>query len=179
MVSLTGLLYLVEVLDVASGEQLERHGIVPRDLGGLEGVLWAPLLHDDWAHLSANTLPFLVLGFLVLANGVRQFVAVTATIWLVGGLAVWLLGPAGTDQIGASGIVFGWLGFLLVRGLFTGGVGQIVLGVVLLFGYGGVLVGVLPLRAGLSWQGHLFGALTGVVAARLAAQAERGRVGPP
>ncbi|MGE3287075.1 MAG: rhomboid family intramembrane serine protease [Pseudonocardia sp.] len=176
MVAFTAMLWVVEVLDVASGEQLERNGILPRSLDGLAGILWAPLLHDDWAHLVANTLPFLVLGFLVLANGVGQFLAVTATIWVLGGFAVWLVAPAGTNHVGASGLIFGWLAFLLVRGFYARSPGQITLAVMLFLLYGGALWGVLPGQPGVSWQGHLFGALAGVFAARMVAQADRGPV---
>lgn len=173
----TAFLYVIEVADVVTGESLERNGIVPRMLSGLDGVLWAPFLHDDWTHLAANTLPFLLFGFLAMAGGFGQFVAVTATIWLVGGLGVWLVGPGGTNHIGASGVIFGWLAFLLVRGFYARSGRQIALGVVLFFFWGGLLFGVLPGQSGVSWQGHLFGALAGILAARLVARADR-RSGP-
>lgn len=171
----TALLYVIEGVDEASGDALQANGIVPRMLDGLDGVLWAPLLHDDWAHLAANTLPFLIFGFLVLANGLGQFVAVTATVWVLGGLAVWLLGPADTNHIGASGVIFGWLAFLLVRGFYARSPGQITLAVFLFLFYGGLLFGVLPGQPDVSWQGHLFGALAGVLAARMAAPMDRRR----
>jgi membrane associated rhomboid family serine protease len=173
MLVLTGLLWVVEFVDLASGERLEREGIVPRRLEGLDGVLWAPLLHDDFAHLAANTVPFLLFGFLVLADGFGRFVAVTATIWLLGGFGVWLLGPEDTVHIGASGLIFGWFAFLLVRGFYARSVGQITLAVMLLLFWGGMLFGVLPGRPGISWQGHLFGALAGVLAARSLARPQR------
>jgi membrane associated rhomboid family serine protease len=176
MAVFTAMLWVVEAFDVASGEQLERNGILPRMLDGLSGVVWAPLLHDDWAHLAANTLPFFVLGFLALANGLRQFVVVTATIWVLGGLAVWLVGPSGTNHIGASGLIFGWLAFVLVRGFYARSAAQITLAVMLFLFWGGMLWGVLPGQPGVSWQGHLFGALAGVVAARTVARADRGAV---
>ena len=107
-------------------------------------MLFAPLLHGGWAHLMANTVPFLVFGFLAMAGGIRQFVVVTATIWLLGGLGVWLLGPADTNHIGASGLIFGWLVFLLARGFYARSAAQIVLAVGLFLIWGGVLWGVLP-----------------------------------
>ncbi|QJY44721.1 rhomboid family intramembrane serine protease [Pseudonocardia broussonetiae] len=173
MVVLTALLYVVEVADVVSGQTLERNGIHPRDTGDLDGILWSPLLHGDWAHLAANTVPFLVFGFLAMAGGVRQFVLVTATIWLLGGLGVWFTGGDGSYHIGASGLVFGWLAFLLTRGFFAGSGRQIALAVVLFLVWGGVLLGVLPGQPGISWQAHLFGALAGVLAAWLVARADR------
>ena len=174
MLLFTGLLYVVEAADVVSGGALDAEGgIEPREFDGLDGVLFAPLLHGDWAHLAANTVPFLVFGFLAMAGGIRQFVAVTATIWLVGGLGVWLLGPADTNHIGASGLIFGWLVFLLSRGFYTRSAAQIALAVVLFLIWGGVLWGLLPGDPNVSWQGHLFGALAGLLAARLAGRADR------
>ena len=170
----TGLLYVIEAADVVSGGALDAEGgIEPRELDGLDGVLFAPLLHGDWAHLVANTLPFLVFGFLAMAGGLRQFVTVTAAIWLLGGLGVWLLGPADTNHIGASGLIFGWLVFLLVRGFYTRSFRQILLAVGLFLIWGGVLWGVLPGDPGISWQGHLFGALAGLLAARVVARTRR------
>lgn len=173
IVMAAALLYLVELVDVITPRSLDANGILPRDPGGLDGVLWAPLLHGSWAHLIANTLPFLIFGFLVLAGGIGQFVMVTATIWLLGGFGVWLLAPPGDVHIGMSGVVFGWLAFLLARGFFAGSGKQILLAVVLFFFWGGMLFGVLPGQPGISWQGHLFGALAGLLAAWLVARADR------
>ncbi|HVH23405.1 MAG TPA: rhomboid family intramembrane serine protease [Pseudonocardia sp.] len=174
MVLFTASLYVVEVADLVSGGELDAEGgIEPRELDGLDGVLFAPLLHGGWAHLIANTVPFLVFGFLAMAGGIRQFVMVTATIWLLGGLAVWLLGPADTNHIGASGLIFGWFVFLLARGFYARSGKQVVLAVVLFLIWGGVLWGVLPGEPDISWQGHLFGALAGLLAARLAGRADR------
>jgi membrane associated rhomboid family serine protease len=172
MVLFTAALYVIEAVDTASGQRLERNGIEPLQLDGLDGVLWSPLLHGDWAHLMANTVPFLVFGFLAMAGGIRQFALVTATIWLLGGLGVWLTGGSGY-HIGASGLIFGWLVFLLTRGFFARSGLQILLAVGLFFVWGGVLFGVLPGQPGVSWQAHLFGALAGLLAARLVARADR------
>jgi membrane associated rhomboid family serine protease len=172
--SFTALLYLIEIVDAAMSGRLDQFGIQPRTLGGLDGVLWAPLLHGGWAHLFANTLPVLLFGFLAMSSGVGQWVAVTATIWLFSGLGVWLTGAEGTT-VGASGIAFGWLAFLLVRGLFNGAFGQIVVAVVLFLYWGSTLLGVLPGNPGVSWQGHLFGAIGGILAAWLVSLANRTR----
>jgi len=168
----TMLLYLVELVDASVfHERLDQAGIRPREVDGLDGVLFAPVLHAGWAHLSANTVPVLLFGFLAMAAGLRQWIAVTATIWVLGGLGVWLTASTGSVTIGASGLAFGWLTFLLFRGLFNRSARQIGLAVVLLFFWGGVLWGVLPGQPGISWQGHLFGALAGILAAWLAAKA--------
>jgi membrane associated rhomboid family serine protease len=174
MVAFTAVLYLSEALDQFTPLDLDDDGIRPRTLDGLLGIIWAPLLHGGWAHLLANTVPFLVFGFLAMAGGIRQWVLVTATIWLLGGLGVWLFGPD-ASTIGASGVIFGWLVFLLVRGFFARSGRQILVAVVLLFFWGGVLWGVLPGQPGISWQGHLFGAAAGVLAAWMVARADRRR----
>lgn len=180
ILTFTALLWVLEFYDVATGQRLDAQGIAPRDVDALDGILWAPLLHGGFAHLAANTLPFVVFGFLVLANGIGRFLAVTAVIWLLGGLGVWLVAPDGTVHVGMSGVIFGWLTYLLVRGFFARSGTQIVLAVVVFLIWGGVLWGVLPGQAGVSWQGHLFGALAGVVAAWLIARrpATRGAVRP-
>jgi membrane associated rhomboid family serine protease len=171
----TAALYVVEVADTLSGGTLEREGgIYPLQLDGLDGVLFAPLLHAGLPHLITNTVPFLVLGFLAMAGGFRQFVMVTATIWILGGLGVWLTGGYGSGyHIGASGLIFGWLVFLLTRGFFARSGLQILLAVGLFLVWGGILFGVLPGQPGISWQAHLFGALAGLLAARLAVRADR------
>jgi membrane associated rhomboid family serine protease len=170
ILSFTALLWVIELYDQATGGYLDADGIVPRSVDGLEGVVWAPLLHAGWAHLIANTLPFLIFGFLVLAAGLRRFLLVTAVIWVLAGLGVWLTAPAGSVTVGMSGVIFGWLTFLLVRGFFARSGLQVLLAVGLFFLWGGVLWGVLPGQPDVSWQGHLFGALAGVFAAWLVAR---------
>lgn len=168
------LLYGVELTDRLLPMDLDNNGITPRSLDGLDGVLWAPLLHGGWGHLISNTLPLVVLGWLVLAGGVRNFLAVTAVVWIVGGLGTWLAGVNSTsNHIGASGVAFGWLVFLLMRGFFLRSFGQIALAIVLFFCWGGMLWGVLPGQPGISWEGHLFGALGGLLAAWLVGRSAR------
>ena len=121
ILSFVALLYLIEIADQLSGNALDRNGIRPLERDGLWGVIFAPLLHADWTHLLANTVPALVLGFLVTLAGLSRFVWATAIIWIVGGLGTWLIGGLGscnlpTNHIGASGLIFGWLAFLLVFG---------------------------------------------------------------
>lgn len=173
----TVLLYLIEAVDAVVPAQLDQFGIEPRTVGGLDGVLFAPLLHNGWAHLFANTLPVLVFGFLVMSGGLGQWIAVTATVWLTSGIGVWLTGAEGVT-VGASGIAFGWLAFLLVRGLFTRSFGQLAVAVVLFLYWGSTLLGVLPGDPRISWQGHLFGALGGILAAWLVSLANRKKAHP-
>jgi membrane associated rhomboid family serine protease len=160
-----GLLYLVELVDTLDRNRLDGYGIRPREVDGLDGIVFAPLLHHGWGHLMANTVPLLVFGFLILLAGVARWAAVTAVVWLVGGVGTWLTGQPHSLHLGASVLAFGWLVYLLLRGIFARDASQIALGAILLFLYGGVLYGVLPGQPGISWQGHLFGALGGALAA--------------
>jgi len=165
MAAIAVLLIVIEAIDAAGDYRLDRYGIVARRVDGLDGIVWAPFLHAGWEHLFANLVPGLVLGFLVLMT--RQFLVVTAVVWVCSGLGVWLIGPSSAVTVGASGIVFGWLTFLLVRGVFNRAFGQILLGLLVLAVYGSVLWGVLPRDGSVSWQGHLSGALGGLLAAWL------------
>ena len=154
----------------ADGHRLDANGIRPLEADGLWGIIFAPVLHANWAHLMANTVPLLVLGFLMTLAGLSRFVWATAIVWILGGFGTWLIGNMGsacgpTDHIGASGLIFGWLAFLLVFGFFVRRVWDIVIGLVVLFAYGGVLLGAMPVLGrcgGVSWQGHLCGAIAGV-----------------
>ncbi|MHA7649539.1 rhomboid family intramembrane serine protease [Mycobacterium sp. ML4] len=181
IITFVALLYVVELLDQLSGGRLDRNGIRPLTTDGLWGIVFAPVLHANWQHLIANTVPMLVLGFLMTLAGLSRFVWATAIIWILGGLGTWLIGNVGsscgpTDHIGASGLIFGWLAFLLVFGIFVRQVWDIIIGLVVLFAYGGVLLGALPVLGvcgGVSWQGHLCGAIAGVMAAYLLSAPER------
>jgi membrane associated rhomboid family serine protease len=163
---MAALMWLVEVVDQVAGGRLDRNGIEPRELDGLDGIAWAPFLHDGFDHLIGNTIPFLLLGFAIALGGVARVILVTAIVAVVGGLGTWLIAPANTVHIGASGIVFGYAAYLVARGLFSRSVAQIVLGVVVLVVWGATLLQGLVPEDGISWQGHLFGAVGGVLAAR-------------
>lgn len=160
-----GLLWVSEIVDTVLGHRLDAEGIRPGTTEGLSGILLAPLLHGGFGHLVANSVPLLVLGYLILLSGVGRWVVVTAIVWLVAGLGTWLVAPPGTIHLGASGLVFGWLTFLIARGFFSRRPGQILLGAAIFLLYGGALLGVLPGQPGISWQGHLFGAVGGLLAA--------------
>ena len=162
-----GVLWLSELVDQLSGNRLDEFGIHARELDGLPEIYSAPLLHAGWEHLIANSGPFFVLGLLVLLGGALRWAVATLVSVTASGLAAWLLTPLGTIVLGASGLIFGWLTYLVVRGLLTRRPIQIVLGVVVLVVYGGMIWGVLPGAAGISWQAHLGGAIGGVLAACL------------
>lgn len=172
IIALGAVLTIVQLVNSLMDYRLTEAGIKPRTLVGLWGVADAPLLHGSWQHLGTNIVPFLVFGFLILIAGIRQFIAVTVLVWIVSGLGVWLTAPSGSVTVGASTLIFGWLAFLVLRGVFSRRLSQIALGLVLLAVWGGVFWGLLPGRAGISWQGHLFGAVAGALAAFLVAKAD-------
>ncbi len=162
------LMWAVEIIDLLFlGGTLDRYGIRPRSITGLRGILFAPFLHGGLAHIAANTIPFLTLGWLIMLRETSDFFVVTAMTMIVSGLGTWLIGPTNSIHIGASGLVFGYLGFLLLRGYFERSVTAILFSIIVGSLYGGLIWGVLPLQYGISWQGHLFGFIGGVMAARL------------
>jgi membrane associated rhomboid family serine protease len=151
---------------VVTGDALLAYGIRPRTVDGLWGIFVAPVLHANPEHLLANTVPLLVLGWLVLLRDARHFLPVTLFSVLGAGLCAWTLGAPGSVHIGASGVVFGYLGFLILAGWFARSVGAIALSVLVTAIWGGLVFGVLPGQPGVSWQAHLGGFVGGVLAAR-------------
>ncbi|MGR3541920.1 MAG: rhomboid family intramembrane serine protease [Hasllibacter sp.] len=161
------LLWVVQAVNWATGYALNLwFGLIPRHAAGLDGIAGMPLLHGSFEHLMANTPPLLVMGGLLAATATRALAAVNAVIALGGGALVWLFGSPAI-HIGASGLVFGWFGFLVARGLVDRS--PVTLGAALVVGalYGAMIWGVLPGRAGVSWEAHLFGFLAGAGAAVL------------
>lgn len=167
LVGVVAVFWVIELADRILPGNFERWGIRPRSGRGLVGVVAAPFLHGSWGHLIANTIPFVILGLLVLSGGLDRWVNVSIISALVSGLGVWLFSGSNSITVGVSGVIFGYLGYLLSRGFFERRPVAILIGVVALMGYGGMVWGVLPSRPDVSWQGHLFGFLGGVLAARL------------
>ena len=165
-------MWALEVVDLVGGN-LDSDGIHPRDVDGLAGIALAPFLHAGWGHLIGNTLPFLVLGFTIALGGLARTAAVTVIVALVAGFGTWLLGPAHTNHIGASGLVFGFAAYLVARGAWSHRPLHLLVGLIVLAIYGTTLVFGLVPTPGISWQGHLFGAIGGVVAARALHAASR------
>lgn len=168
-----GLFWFLEIVDSYLGGRLDVYGIIPRNAIGLRGILFSPFLHGGFAHLSANTVPFLVLGWLIMLRETSDFFVVTIISMLVGGLGVWLFAPPYSIHIGASGVIFGYFGFLLLRGYFERSFAAILFSLIVGSLYGGIIWGVLPGQPGISWQGHLFGFIGGAIAARLLARNKR------
>ena len=166
-------LWGIHFLNFLSGMRLIGFGIHPLNVDGLVGIIAAPFLHADFPHLMANSSIALIVVFLIALSGRRVFWMSTIVIAVVAGIGTWLFGIPNTVHIGASGLIFGWLVFLIVRGFFTHQLLQIVLGIIVFFTYGSVLWGVLPTTPGVSWQGHLFGALGGLVAAWMSGRGKK------
>lgn len=158
-------LWALQLVNWAVGYRLNpTFGLIPRQVAGLDGIVGMPFLHGSFGHLASNTPPLLVMGALLAATATRALIFVNAVIVVMGGVLVWLLGSSAI-HIGASGLVFGWFGFLVSRGLVDRS--PVTLGASLLVGalYGAMIWGVLPGRPGVSWEAHLYGALAGAAAA--------------
>ncbi|MGK7931941.1 MAG: rhomboid family intramembrane serine protease [Microcystaceae cyanobacterium] len=172
--SFVALFWILEILDVFFLHgYLDRFGIFPQQLVGLRGVLFAPFLHGGFPHLISNTLPFVILGWLVMVQETSDFWIVTFLSMVVGGLGVWVIAPMGTVHIGSSILIFGYFGFLLFRGWFQKNPASVFLSIFVFALYGTLIWGVLPTQVGVSWQGHLFGFLGGVLAAKLISKEKR------
>jgi len=161
------LMWVLAILDALTGRRVSRIlAIQPRALAGIPGILVAPLLHQDFKHLAANSAPFVILGSVILLQGLEVLGLVTGFCWVFSGLGIWLLGRAGTRHLGASGVIFGYLGYVLLRGYFERSLPAIAASILVGLLYGGTLWGLLPLQQGKSWVGHGIGFLSGVMVAR-------------
>ncbi|WP_408929519.1 rhomboid family intramembrane serine protease [Corynebacterium sp. YSMAA5_1_F9] len=157
--------WIIQIVNaVLFGNDLGQFGIHPLDFNGIWGIFTAPLLHANFEHLIGNSVPGAVFCFLIGLSGRKAWWEVTIIVVLIAGVGTWLLGGPGTSHIGASGLIYGWLTYLIVRGIFNRSLIQFITGLVLGFAYSGLIWGVLPIYEGVSWQGHLFGAIGGVVA---------------
>jgi membrane associated rhomboid family serine protease len=164
---LVALMWAIELVDtLLLGGMLDHWGIQPRTISGLPGILFAPLLHGGLPHLISNTVPFAVLGWLVLAEDFDEWLVVSIVAGLVSGLGTWVFGAANSVHIGASGIVFGYFGFLASRAWFERNFKSIVIAGMTISLFGGIIWGVLPGKVGISWEGHLFGLIGGILAAK-------------
>jgi membrane associated rhomboid family serine protease len=179
VLAMAALMWVLEVVDAIADHRLDQYGIEPRDADGLPGVLYSPFLHAGFDHLISNTIPFVLLGLAIALSGLGRVIAVTAIVVLVGGLGTWLIAPENTIHIGASGVVFGYATYLIARGVFNRSPLELAMGAVVGLIWGSVLLGGLVPREGISWQGHLFGAIGGVVAAWLLARRREEPAGRP
>jgi membrane associated rhomboid family serine protease len=179
VIAMAGLMWVSEIVDQVTSLNLDQYGIEPRDADGLIGIVAAPFLHAGFDHLIGNTIPFLLLGIAIAFSGLTRVIESTAIIALVGGFGVWLLAGSHTNHIGASGIVFGYAGYLVARFIFSRNLIHLALGVLVIVIYGSTfLFGLVP-TDGISWQGHLFGGLGGVLAAWLLDSKQRAAAAKP
>ena len=172
------LMWVLEIVDAIASNRLDAYGIHPRSTDGLPEIVSAPFLHAGFQHLISNTIPFAIMGAVIALSGAVRVLVVTALVGLVSGLGVWLFAPAGSVTLGASGLVFGYAAYLLARGLFNRDALQLVVGAFVGAIWGVALIGSLIPHDGISWQAHAFGALGGVIAARLLAPDRAHRATP-
>lgn len=154
------------------GDRLDAFGIVPRNIIGLRGIILSPFLHADFNHLLANTFPFAILGWFVMLQETRDFFIVSLFSMLFSGVGVWLFAQPYSITVGASGVIFGYLGFLLFRGYFQRNIPSIALSLLVVFLYGGMIWGVLPSNPHVSWLAHLCGFIGGIWTAKKIANQE-------
>lgn len=162
-------MWTIEIVDATVlGDELQRHGLGPRRRDGIDGILWAPFLHSDVGHIASNTVPFLVLGGLVAARGMRYWAWITVSAIVLGGGLTWLLGGSGV-HIGASGVVFGYFGAILGAAAFERRVRALGAALIALGFYSSLIAGLVP-REAISWEGHLFGLVAGAIASKALAE---------
>ena len=169
--AIVAIFWVVEIINqYLFGDRLDYFGIIPRNIVGLRGIILSPFLHADFNHLIANTFPFAVLGWFVMLQKTRDFFTVSLFSMLFSGVGVWLFAQPRSITVGASGVIFGYLGFLMFRGYFQRNVPSIALSLLVVFLYGGMIWGVLPSNPHVSWLAHLSGFVGGVWTAKMIAQ---------
>lgn len=159
-------MWVIFAFSSVTGGALLWLGVIPRTLLGIRGVLFAPFLHGSMTHIVSNSVPFLFLGWLVILRDPRHFLPVTLIAMIGSGMMAWVFGAPGSVHIGASGVIFGYLGFLMLSGWFARSFGSIALSILVIVLWGGMVVGVVPGTTGVSWQAHLGGLIAGIYAAR-------------
>lgn len=167
---MAALMWISEVVDSLLGGDLDQYGIVPRTDEGIAGIATAPFLHAGFGHLISNTVPFLVMGATIALGGLARVVLVTVVVTVVSGTGTWLIASGSSVHLGASGVVFGYAAYLLTRGFLSRNLVQLAIAAIVAAIWGAALLGGLLPQDGISWQAHLFGALGGILAARLLAR---------
>jgi membrane associated rhomboid family serine protease len=165
------LMWFVELINTLDSNHLDSDGILPRSIDHVWGIFTSPFIHASWQHLIANTVPFVFMGLIIALQGAKRFALVTLIVIVVGGIGTWLVSPAHTSSgypiytIGASGVVFGYATYLFTRGFFNRNILELLIGLVVGVIWGGALYSSVVPHTGVSWQGHVCGAIGGVVAA--------------
>lgn len=176
---IVALMWIVEVVNTLDHNRLDTDGIYGRRLDHLWGILTTPFIHESFAHLIANTIPLVFMGLLIALAGAARLARVTIIVILVGGLGTWLVAPSNVPTIGASGVVFGYATYLFARGFFNRSARELLVGLFVGVIWGGALVSSLVPHAGISWQGHLCGAVGGLLAASLLRRERSGQPARP
>jgi membrane associated rhomboid family serine protease len=167
LAAIVAVMWIVEIINTVDSNQLDRDGIYARSFGHLWGILTAPFIHASFGHLIGNTIPFVFMGLIIALRGAARLALVTAIVIVIGGLGTWLISPAGVSTVGASGVVFGYATYLVARGFFDRSVLETMTGLVVGVVWGGALLASIVPHYGVSWQGHVSGAVAGVIAAWL------------
>lgn len=170
---LTVLLWVVHIIGLFI--PLGSFGIIPRELAGLKGIIFAPFIHGDISHLIANSIGLVMLGFILAAVEESGILSVLLSVMLLGGFGTWVIGRSGTVHIGASGVIYGILGYLIAIGFFRKDVFSIIISVIVFFMYGGMIFGVLPSVPHMSWESHLCGFVSGIITASTPAERKKKR----
>jgi membrane associated rhomboid family serine protease len=178
LAGMVALMWLLEVINSLDGNRLDGDGIYARNVGHLWGIFTAPFLHVSFAHLIANTIPFVFMGVIIALEGAKRLALVTLIVIVVGGIGTWLISPSHTGvapvvTVGASGVVFGYATYLFTRGIFNRSVVEILVGGIVGVVWGGALLASIVPHYGVSWQDHASGAIGGVVAAWLLSRERR------
>jgi len=176
---IVAVMWLVEVINAIDSQQLDNDGIYPRSVAHLWGIFTAPFLHAGFPHLISNTIPLVFMGVFIALKGAARLAVVTAIVVVIGGLGTWLIGPSHSVTVGASGLVFGYASYLLARGFFDRNTMELLVGVVVIAVWGGALLSSLVPHYGISWQGHVSGAVGGVVAAWWLARSDAAKRAAP
>ena len=160
-------MWVIEAINTLDSNNLDNDGIYARNIDHLWGIFTAPFIHVSWQHLIANTVPFVFMGLIIALQGAKRFALVTIIVIVVGGIGTWLVSPSGVVTDGASGVVFGYATYLFTRGFFNRNILELLIGLIVGVVWGGALLSSIVPHYGVSWQGHVCGAIGGVVAAYL------------
>ncbi|NES05968.1 MAG: rhomboid family intramembrane serine protease [Okeania sp. SIO2F4] len=173
--SIIAILWIVQIInaELLAGKLNYYGGIHPQSSMGITGIFFAPFLHGSYAHLVANIVPLITLGWLIMLRGFGDFFFVSIVTIIVSGLGIWCFGSPGSIHIGASGLIFGYFGFLLLRSLFDFSILSVIFALTAGFLYSGLIWGILPSDPDVSWEAHLFGFLGGILAAQLLGKRKR------
>lgn len=178
ILALVALCWVVFVVNnLLWGGQFNHYGIIPRHVQSLPGIIWAPLLHDSFRHLAANTLPLLILGGIICARSKSEFVIIAVAGAVLSGGLTWVF-ARNASHIGASGLIFCFFGYLASLACFRRTFGTLFLSAVCIVGYGGLLKGIVPTSAAVSWEGHIGGLVAGIALAWMASRVNHVPSGP-